>query len=393
MTVALTAADSLVSSQVYEVVKTIYASPDSSESEETRVSVLQNTLGQLRLANIATLDALTTHFTRLIELTSADEAYVAALAQALATCVLRPRAESALTLHERHAYRLVRDLFQHKEAIFGELKRASSLAHGGGGGGSQRSTKSTHHQADATTTSPPPGLRGRAPSSTDEANRRTNMEARQRAIVSRSRAASPANGRAHHAPPLTVHRRDRSVGAAEGRFPVVSSPPADGSRSQQHPRVRHSLEVPDSAPSTPRGAPAEPSATAMATAMAGVSGMGEAPTANGSAAGAAAEPDGDAADAGMAKRDSRGRAGGATAAAGRLGRKAAGSASGSGLERLARTAARRDSGASVEGGGAAGTLGKRGSVEGGVAGKRASAPEAEGERGHGVELTDRPMDF
>ncbi len=60
--------DSLVSNQVYEIIKTIYSSPDSSVSSDTRISVLQSTLGQLRLANIATLDALTTHFTRLIEL-------------------------------------------------------------------------------------------------------------------------------------------------------------------------------------------------------------------------------------------------------------------------------------------------------------------------------------
>lgn len=205
--------------------KTIYSTPDSSSSSDTRISVLQNTLGQLRLANIATLDAITTHFTRLIELTSADEAYVSSVAQILAPCILRPRTDTPLTMHERHSYRLIRDLFAHKEAIFGELKRASNLSHTPSGG-----------PASA------PRLRA---ISTDESNRRANMEARNRAIASRSRASSPApqpNGRSH--------RRDRSSGPAETRFPIQTSPTsaAEGLRKAA---VRQSLEVPNSQDSSP----------------------------------------------------------------------------------------------------------------------------------------------
>lgn len=205
--------------------KTIYSTPDSSSSSETRISVLQNTLGQLRLANIATLDAITTHFTRLIELTSADEAYVSSVAQILAPCILRPRTDTPLTMHERHSYRLIRDLFAHKEAIFGELKRASTLSHTPSGG-----------PASA------PRLRA---ISTDESNRRANMEARNRAIASKSRASSPApqpNGRSH--------RRDRSSGPAETRFPIQTSPTsaAEGLRKAA---VRQSLEVPNSQDNSP----------------------------------------------------------------------------------------------------------------------------------------------
>ena len=211
-------ADSLVSSQVYEIIKTIYSTPDSSSSPETRISVLQNTLGQLRLANIATLDALTTHFTRLIELTSAEEEYVVALSNALAPCILRPRTDTSLTAHERHAYRLIRDLFAHKEGIFGELKRASALSHTPSGG----------------KLSDP--ARSRA-ISTDESNRRANMEARNRAIASRSRNTSPAphaNGRSH--------RRERSMDPPGKRFPIQTSPPS----AEQRRAVKHtSLEVPD----------------------------------------------------------------------------------------------------------------------------------------------------
>lgn len=208
--------DSLVSSQVYEIIRTIYTTTNDASSEN-RVKVLQNTLSQLRLNNIATIDALVTHFTRLIELTSADDAYVTALAQTLAPCILRPRVENNLTMEERHSYRLLRDLFKHKEEIFGELKRRS---------GSTGSTSG--------------GPRPRA-ISTDESNRRANMEARNKAIADRSRATSPA--------PNFRHRRDRSTGGSgeSTRFPInISSPPG----TERKP-VRHSLDVPGSVESTP----------------------------------------------------------------------------------------------------------------------------------------------
>lgn len=185
-----------MSSHVYDIMKTIYSTPASESTDEARISVLQNTLSQLRLTNIATLDALMTHFTRLLELTSADEVYTTLLAHILAPTILRPRLENALTMEEKHSYRLIRDLFAHKGPIFTELKRASSLAHSG---------------------SVMKDSRPRAISS-DESNRRANMEARQKAIAaagsSRSRAPSPAPG--------PRHRRDHSVGRPETRFPIAS---------------------------------------------------------------------------------------------------------------------------------------------------------------------------
>lgn len=209
----LTSSDSLVSSHVYEIVKTIYSTTATDVSEETRVSVLQSTLGQLRLANIATLDAICTHFTRLIELTSADETYVTALANALAPCILRPKQESSLTMNERYSYRLVRDLFAHKDAIFGELKRASTLTHSASGAQRPRAI------------------------STDESNRRANMEERQRAIAAQRspRATSPAPGSRVSG----SHRRDRS----QTRFPVNTSSPTESRKTNGN---RGSLEVPGS---------------------------------------------------------------------------------------------------------------------------------------------------
>ncbi|KFG85288.1 Rho-GTPase-activating protein 8 [Metarhizium anisopliae] len=197
--------DSLVSAHVYEIIRTIYTTPTADGSEASRVAVLQQTLSQLRLTNIATLDACMNHFTRLIDLTSADEEYVASLAASLASCILRPRTETSLTLEEKHASRLVRDLFAHKDPIFSELKRMSTLSHSASVGSSRPRAVST-----------------------DESNRKALMEERNRALVekataSRSRATSPAPG-------PRGHRRDRSSGGPDTRFPIQTSPTTDRNR-------------------------------------------------------------------------------------------------------------------------------------------------------------------
>lgn len=234
----------MVSSHVYEIMKTIYSTPAAETTDSARISVLQNTLSQLRLANIATLDAVMTHFTRFIDLTSADEAYVTMLATALAPCVLRPRNETSMTMEERYSYRLIRDLFTHKVAIFSELKRNSSLSH-----------------------SMSVDTRPRAISS-DESNRKANMEARNKAIAAAGTSSGGSRGRAvSPAPSPRSHRRDRSSGGAETRFPIQTSPPANRDHHVTSPRggagavARQSLEVPkDDGPVVPH-VPYEPIAS------------------------------------------------------------------------------------------------------------------------------------
>ncbi|KAG0645297.1 Rho-GTPase-activating 8 [Hyphodiscus hymeniophilus] len=284
--------DSLVSSHVYEIMKTIYSTTAAESSDSARISVLQNTLSQLRLSNIATLDALMTHFTRLIELTSADEAYISSLATILSPCVLRPKTDTSMTMEERYSYRLIRDLFNHKDAIFSELKRASSLSH-----------------STSVDTRRPRAI------STDESNRKANMEARARAIISaggssKSRATSPA-------PSPRGHRRDRSSGGPETRFPIatsVASPTATDHgrtpRAAGQSAMRQSLEVPaDSAPQAP---PTEPTngTTPASVPLSNIT-NGSADHAPGSVTSATYMPsiDDDLQEVGIEKRNSLGRPG------------------------------------------------------------------------------------
>lgn len=230
--------DSLVSSNLYEIIKALYSNSQTAgpDSDANRISVLQSTLGQLRLVNIATLDAITTHFHRVIDLTSADEAYVQALAQSLAPCILRSKTETALSLEEKYNYRFLRDLLQYKDAIFNELKRAASL---------------TNRQAHA----PQADQRSRALSSADESKRRAHMEERARAIANRSRASSPATREGQRNSEQNRHRRDSSKGPSDTRFPVNVSarinPSAVAGPATPGHITRQSLEVPGSNDASP----------------------------------------------------------------------------------------------------------------------------------------------
>jgi hypothetical protein len=230
--------DSLVSSHVYEIIKTIYTTTSQSGSEEARVQVIQSTLGQLRLANIATLDALVTHFTRLIDLTSADDAYTTQLASVLAPCIMRPKQETGLSMNEKFNMRLLKDLFAHKDAIFGELKRQSTLTHTNSG--ATRQVRAV---------------------STDESKRREHMEERQRAIAAatqvsqRHRGVSPSGSTRISGE--GGHRRDRSRGP-ETRFPVAASVTSSPTTTRHMSRTtsissshRDSLLVPQSPPTLP----------------------------------------------------------------------------------------------------------------------------------------------
>src|SRR5208282_2911806 len=83
--------DPIMSFTVYDIVKSIYASNNNLEDIRSRISAIQNTLSQLRVTNIATLDALTQHFGRLAEITKADEEWTSELAHSLSYCTPHPK--------------------------------------------------------------------------------------------------------------------------------------------------------------------------------------------------------------------------------------------------------------------------------------------------------------
>lgn len=153
---------------VYDIVKSIYSSSNNLEDLRSRVSAIQNTLSKLRVTNIATLDSLTQHFGRLIDITKADDEWLSELSQSLSYCtshseqysdkgISRPRLESSVTQHDRHVNRLIIDLISHRGKIFQDLKRQS--------------------------------IRSKArPESLDESHRRERYEAKMRAVSATARS-------------------------------------------------------------------------------------------------------------------------------------------------------------------------------------------------------------
>ncbi|GEQ71910.1 hypothetical protein JCM33374_g5596 [Metschnikowia sp. JCM 33374] len=137
--------DSIVSHTFFDLIKTLYSSyavgSDEPTADKSRVTGLQNTLTELPVCNLATLDALLTHLTRLVQIISSkDEALSVSLQEKLCrefgALVLRPKSGSAeIEGKSVHAFNMatetlqknfITDLFLYKEVIFGELRRRNS---------------------------------------------------------------------------------------------------------------------------------------------------------------------------------------------------------------------------------------------------------------------------
>ncbi|MCG8387017.1 MAG: hypothetical protein MJA30_15835 [Cytophagales bacterium] len=135
-------------------------------------------------------------------------------------------------MEEKHAYRLLRDLFEHKDVIFNELKRLATLQHSSSLSGKRDGAQNSRPRA----------------TSRDESKRRVNMEERNRLLIEKSAAQGSRSPRATSPAASFRHRRDRSVGGPETRFPVqVGSPTQGSNRASLSSAVggkRQSLEVP-----------------------------------------------------------------------------------------------------------------------------------------------------
>ncbi|KAM9914654.1 hypothetical protein OXX69_000442 [Metschnikowia pulcherrima] len=138
--------DSIVSHTFFDLIKTLYSSYPPGTTAETsadksRVTGLQNTLMELPVCNLATLDALLTHLNRLVQIISSknaelSESLLARLSREFGALVLRPKTGAAEiegksvhafnTATEALQQNFIADLFTHKETIFGELRRRNS---------------------------------------------------------------------------------------------------------------------------------------------------------------------------------------------------------------------------------------------------------------------------
>lgn len=136
--------DSIVPHSYFDLIKTLYQNyPVASNDEATdksRITGLQNTLLELPVCNLATLDAILTHLTRLVSIVSSKNEVLATtlrdrLCREFGNMVLRPKVESGVqgkgvnshtTTTEALQKSFLSDLFAKKDVIFGELRRRNS---------------------------------------------------------------------------------------------------------------------------------------------------------------------------------------------------------------------------------------------------------------------------
>lgn len=133
--------DSVVPHSYYDLIQTLYQSYSPSKNDiqidKTRINGLQNTLSELPVCNLATLDAILTHLNRLVGIIKAKNKELGIelsnlLHKEFAHLILRPRDSGALDdggiAKSAVATELLQksfsaDLFANKDAIFGELRR------------------------------------------------------------------------------------------------------------------------------------------------------------------------------------------------------------------------------------------------------------------------------
>ncbi|SCU79242.1 LAME_0A07888g1_1 [Lachancea meyersii CBS 8951] len=131
----------LISNDVYDILKALYAEfpPSHVESEEQaaidaqRVSGITTAFNSLSKPHIATLDAITTHFSRLVKILKMGSSatsgalaneFIRSVSQEFANCIIRVKLPDGNNL----SFKIFTDLLLFRKPIFRGLKRQNSKA-------------------------------------------------------------------------------------------------------------------------------------------------------------------------------------------------------------------------------------------------------------------------
>ncbi|ORX96276.1 Rho GTPase activation protein, partial [Basidiobolus meristosporus CBS 931.73] len=108
----------LCTSELYDAVKAIYAPGEDDDEERARLGAIQNLLTALPPANKRSLKAIMGHLNQLLQDMSPEELFIPEICHNLGHTILRPRAETPVTFHDRHPQKLVKDMICHYQEIF-----------------------------------------------------------------------------------------------------------------------------------------------------------------------------------------------------------------------------------------------------------------------------------
>ncbi|KAK3807865.1 MAG: hypothetical protein J3Q66DRAFT_418046 [Benniella sp.] len=116
---------SLVSGDEYETVKIIYSGVTDETNDtknDARISSIRNLLGLLSSARFYTLFEVIKHVSNLIKETSADDTFLTFMAYRWGPVFLRPLEENAITMHDKHPQRMMRDMLRMTNHIFEPIR-------------------------------------------------------------------------------------------------------------------------------------------------------------------------------------------------------------------------------------------------------------------------------
>lgn len=127
----------LITDDSYDILKVLYRelppTKEDNDTETQRIHGLITALSTLPKPNMVTLDVITSHFQRLVDIIqmseSPDSQEIAeklrdSISQEFANCIIHPVLPKANEL----GYRVFQDLFNHRKKIFKELKRHGSVS-------------------------------------------------------------------------------------------------------------------------------------------------------------------------------------------------------------------------------------------------------------------------
>ncbi|KAG5360425.1 Rho-GTPase-activating protein 8 [Yarrowia sp. B02] len=216
--------DSVVSCNIYDLIRSAYSSNPSDEGQTARLQKVESTLSQLPQVHVDTLEAIIKHLKRFIVMSKISDEDVDYIFTDLARVIVRPWTQSATTMNSKHGVRFLRDLVENGDKVFGNLD-TKFLA--------QRNKKNRQRNV-----------------SSSEQNRKALAEARQQAIESatKSRNSSPRrqlDDTSSPGIPLSValspaRKRSDSTGTPNG----AGTPRSSRSRHQQTMRAAMDMETP-----------------------------------------------------------------------------------------------------------------------------------------------------
>lgn len=115
--------ESLIPSQYYEALRTMYIKHRDLSETSQRLAATRNTLAQLRVSMIATLDVVSAHLKRILTIANATDQQTAEITREVGPLLIRPQQPSALTIGDTFPQQLLSDILNDRENLFLELKR------------------------------------------------------------------------------------------------------------------------------------------------------------------------------------------------------------------------------------------------------------------------------